>query len=144
MAVTDVELFDWDSEIEQDSEFKLLDAGDYDFTIVNFERGQYDGSEKLPACKMATVSFKVGNDKDTVTLTDRFYLCSIMEWKLSQLFKSVGLKEEGKKAKMDWNALPGKSGRCKVIQEKNQSNDNYHNKISTLYAKKKGDGSVWD
>ncbi len=145
-----VKVFDWDDEIEKESEFTLLEPGDYPFTITGIERGQYDGGEKIPACKKATVSFKV-EDKDgnTAVLTDIFFLCSKTEWKLSQLFKSVGLKETGKKAKMDWNALPGLTGRCKVVKKKNYNNDNEHNEIASLYAKeekkevKKG-GVSWD
>ena len=59
MAIQDITTFDWDDEIEQESEFTLLDPGEYDFEIVSFERGQFDGSDKTPACKMATVNFKV-------------------------------------------------------------------------------------
>ena len=146
MAIQDITTFDWDDEIEQESEFTLLDPGDYDFEIVSFERGQFDGSDKTPACKMATVNFEVTDGKgNSTTLSDRFYLASNMEWKLSMLFKSVGLKETGKRAKMDWNALPGKTGRCKVIQKKGTQSDNMFNAIDKLYAKadiKKG-SNVW-
>lgn len=136
----DVVVFDWDDEIEKESEFTLLESGDADFEIVSFERGQYDGSDKMPPCKMAIVTFKVTDKAGNIgTVTDRFYLNAICEWKLSQLFKSVGLKKEGKKAKMDWNALPGKKGKCKVVQKKNYNNDNYHNEIDKLYAAKPGE-----
>lgn len=145
-----VKVFDWDDEIEKENEFTLLEPGDYDFTITGFERGHFDGSEKIPSCNMATVSFKVEDPKgNSSVITDRFYLCEVTEWKLSQLFKSVGLKKTGEKAKMDWNALPGKTGRCKVVRKKNYNNDNEHNEISRLYAKeekkdeKKG-GVSWD
>lgn len=143
MSEMDVRLLDWDDEIEKESEFTVLEPGDYDFEIAGFERSQYDGSDKIPACKMALVEFRVSDGKgNKTTITDRYYLVSSMEWKLSQLFKAVGMKEEGKKARMDWSALPGKKGRCKVSKEKNQKNDNYHNNITSLYAKAKG--TSWD
>lgn len=146
MDVNEIKTFDWDDEIEKEGQFTLLDEGDYDFTITGFERGQYDGSDKMPPCKMATVSFKVNDaDGNSTILTDRFYLCEKTEWKLSQLFKSVGLKKEGQRCKMDWSALPGSTGRCKVIQKQNLNNDNMHNEIKTLYVKNdNGGGGVWD
>ena len=148
MDVNEIKTFDWDDEIEKESEFALLEDGDYDFEITGFERGSFDGSEKMPPCKMATVSFRI-KDKDgnSTVVADRFYLCATTEWKLSQLFKSVGLKQTGKKARMDWNALPGSKGRCKVVKKKNYNNDNMHNEISVLYAaddKKKAGDDVWD
>ena len=146
MDVNDIKTFDWDDEIEKESEFTLLEEGDYDFTITGFERGQYDGSDKMPPCKMATVSFRIADaDGNSTTLTDRFYLCAKTEWKLSQLFKSVGLKKEGQRVKMDWNALAGSTGRCKVVQKKNLNNDNMHNEIGKLYVKdSSGSEGVWD
>ena len=142
----EVKVFDWDDEIEKESEFTLLEEGDYDFEITGFERGQYDGSDKMPACKMATVSFKVTDDEGNyTTIQDRYYLCGVTEWKISQLFKAVGLKKSGEKIKMDWNALPGKKGRCKVIVT-TSSKGNEFNNIKTLYAKEeeKDGGGAWD
>ncbi len=142
MNVNDIKTFDWDDEIEKESEFTLLDEGDYDFEIVNFERGQFDGSDKTPACKMATVNFRVTDNKGNETvIQDRFYLASNMEWKLSQLFKSVGLKSAGQKVAMNWNALPGKKGRCHVIVRKSTQGNDFNN-INKLYAKEE-DGDEW-
>ena len=39
----------WDDEISQESEFTLLEDGDYDFEVTKFERGRSNGSEKIPA-----------------------------------------------------------------------------------------------
>lgn len=143
MSREDIKTFDWDDEIEKESEYILLDEGDYDFEIVNFERGQFDGSDKTPPCKMATVNFRVSDDNGNETIIqDRFYLASNMEWKLSQLFKSVGLKAAGQKVAMNWNALPGKKGRCHVIVRKSDKGNDFNN-ISKLYAKKEDGGDEW-
>ena len=32
---------DWDSEINKESEFTLLPEGDYNFTVVSFERARH-------------------------------------------------------------------------------------------------------
>lgn len=143
MNKDDIKTFDWDDEIEKESEFTLLDEGDYDFEIVSFERGQYDGSNKMPPCKMAIVSFRVTDGTNDTVIQDRFYLASNMEWKLSQLFKSVGLKSTGQKVAMNWNALPGKKGRCHVIVRKNDQGNDFNN-ISKLYAKDEGGDDAWN
>lgn len=128
----DYRTFDWDDEIEKESEFTLLPAGDYDFEIVSFERGNYDGSDNIPPCKMAIVTFRVTDGKESNNIMERFYLCSKVEWKLSELFKSVGLKKSGEKTKMQWSRLPGAKGRCKVVVE--EYNGKEYNHIAKLYA----------
>ena len=49
----------WDDTISQESSFVELPEGDYDFVVDHWERGRFPGSEKIPACKMATVYFNV-------------------------------------------------------------------------------------
>ena len=125
--------FGWDDEIQNEDAFTLLDAGDYEFEIVKYERARHEGSEKIPPCNKAVVTFKVG---DTV-LTENFLLCSTLEWKLSQLFLSVGLKRHGEPLRMDWKALPGKRGVCKVIVHKYNDKNGVQreiNRIDKLYA----------
>lgn len=140
----DTRVFDWDDEIEKESEFTLLNEGDYDFEIVNFERGNYDGSDKIPPCKMAIITFKVTDGKDSNNIMERYYLCGSMEWKLSELFKSVGLKKSGEKIKMPWNKLIGSKGRCKVVVQEYDGRS--YNRINKLYAPgaaKKEDDDEW-
>ena len=138
--------FDWDDEIEKESEFTTLKPGDYDFEITNFERGNYDGSDKIPPCKMAMVTFRVSSGKDVTSILERYYLCSSMEWKLSELFKSVGLKKSGEKVKMQWGKLVGSKGRCKVKIDTNNGKE--YNHIDKLYApgtaKAKEGDYTWD
>ena len=127
----------WDDEIEVDgSNFEPLPEGDYDFTIERFERSRSAGSEKLPPCNMAVVYFSLhGYDRD-VTVRENFVLHERMEWKLSELFRSVGLKKEGERVRMQWNALPGLSGRCKVVQKPGiKDPSRMYNAIDTLYTK---------
>ena len=35
----------WDDEIEKESEFIILPAGDYNFTVGKVERGRFNGSD---------------------------------------------------------------------------------------------------
>ena len=53
----------WEDVIEKDSQFELLDPGDYSFKVESFERGRFDGSEKIPPCNMAIVHLNVFDDK---------------------------------------------------------------------------------
>ena len=125
-------VFDWDSEISNEDAFALLPEGDYGFTVTNFERGNYDGSDKMPACKKAIVTFAVEGANDTATITENFYLCAKVEWKLSSLFLSVGMKKHGEPLRMDWKGLVGKKGRCHLIVKPYEGKD--YNKITKLYA----------
>lgn len=128
----------WDDEISKESQFLLLPEGDYPFTITHYEKGYHNGSEKIPACPMAIVFFSVSGKDGTAELRQQFYLHTKMEWKLSELFMSVGLKKKGEPLRMQWDKLPGLSGKCKVTQKPGtQDPSKIFNQIDKLYP---GDG----
>lgn len=105
----------WDSEISKESEFELLPAGNYKFTVQSVERGRFAGSEKMNACPSATLSLKVsGPDGTEGTVQDTLYLNSKAEWKLSQFFTSIGQKKKGETIRMNWNLVPGSSGELEL------------------------------
>lgn len=129
---------DWNDEIENEgAEFVLLPEGDYTFRIEKFERARHNGSEKIPACPKAVVFFAVTDTQGRkVIIKENFLLHTALEWKLSELFASVGLKNKGEKARMDWNALYGSSGVCHVIVEEFTKKDGRvgeSNHIQKLY-----------
>lgn len=130
-------VYDWDDEIEKESSFTLLEPGDYNFTISHFDKGWYDGSDKLPPCNQAIVFFNVYDDKgNKAQLRVNYQLCAVMEWKLSELFKAIGLKKEGQRVRMQWDKVPGATGRCKVIQVPGTKDPSkMFNQIDSLYAK---------
>lgn len=106
---------DWGDEISRESDFTIIPEGDYDFTVTGFERGRYDGSEKLPPCNMAIVSLAVAlPDGSTATLKHRLFLHTRCEGLLSAFFTGIGLKRKGEPLRMNWNAVPGAHGRCKI------------------------------
>ena len=105
----------WDDEISRESDFTIIPEGDYDFTVTGFERGRYDGSDKLPPCNMAIVSLAVAlPDGSTATLKHRLFLHTRCEGLLSAFFTGIGLKRKGEPLRMNWNAVPGARGRCKI------------------------------
>lgn len=129
--------FGWDDEIEKEDAFVLLPEGDYWFKIMKVDKGRYDGGAKISACPKAIVEFEVtSHDGSTVTLTENFLLHQKMEWKLSQFFASVGMKQKGEKLRMNWSpALIGKTGICKVVVNTYQKDGTEHknNRIDKLY-----------
>lgn len=113
----------WDDEIEQESQFTLLPEGDYDFVVESFDRGQWDGSEKMPPCPMATLHVRVSGKEGSTTIEHRLFLHSKTEWALSAFFKSIGLKQSGERVRMNWNMVPGAKGRCHVEVNSYVGND---------------------
>ena len=109
--------FSWDSNIEKDDQFITLEEGDYRFTVKSFERGQYNGSEKLPPCPEAKMTLEVTGEDGTVTITESLKLCSKMEWLLSAFFRSVGMKKKGEPLKMDFPGSIGKSGWAHITKQ---------------------------
>lgn len=127
----------WDDEIQNDgSDFEPIPEGDYDFTIEKWERSRSKGEGKLPPCNMAIVYFTVHDRDRDVTIRENFILHEKMEWKLSELFRSVGLKKENEKIKMNWSALPGLTGRAQIgLQPGTKDPDKKFNCIKKLYPK---------
>lgn len=126
----DVKVFNWDDEIEVDDQYVILEDGDYDFTVMNFERGLQDKTEKLPQCNKAIITLKIGE----AVITENFPLCANMEWKMSAFFRAIGMKKHGEKAKMDWAGAIGKSGKCHVKKTQGtKNNGTYFNNVDKYY-----------
>ena len=105
----------WDDEIENDSSFELLPAGDYDFTVKAVERGRYPGGDKMGPCNMATVIFGLKDtDGKSVEIRKNFYLNTNCEGILCAFFTSIGMRKHGERVHMNWSAAPGCTGRCKI------------------------------
>lgn len=105
----------WDDPIENDGkDFILLPEGDYDFTITKFERGRFPGSEKLPACNKATVTVTIDSPEGTVNIDHALFLHTKTEGLLCAFFVAIGQRKHGERVTMNWNAVVGSKGRCKV------------------------------
>ena len=129
--------FSWDGDtITADDNYILLPPGDYNFTIAKFDRTRSKGSEKMPPCNMAVVYFDIHFDQGDVQVRENYLLHSNFEWKLSQLFSSVGLKKKGEPCPLNFNALPGRSGRLKLKHTRGtgEKANNEYNAIDRLYA----------
>ncbi|MCK9327925.1 MAG: hypothetical protein M0P69_20690 [Bacteroidales bacterium] len=105
----------WDDQIEHDSpEFILLPEGDYDFKVIDFERGRHNGSEKLPPCNKAIVHIKIEGREGVSKIRHQLFLHSITEGMLCAFFTAIGQRKKGERVTMNWSAVPGATGRAKV------------------------------
>ncbi len=132
--------FGWEDTIKEDGQnFEPLPEGDYNVTVEKFERSRSKGGGKLPPCNMAVVYFNVhGHDRD-VTIRENYVLHSSLEWKLSELFRGVGLKKEGEELRMNWSALPGLTAKAKVgLTPGTKDPTKMYNHIEKLYPKDTG------
>lgn len=120
MASTKGYAIGWDDEIIDpgEPEFVLLTPGVYDFTITGFERGHFDGSEKMDACSMAKLTLRCSNGVQETTVFTNLFLSSAVAFKLSKFAKSIGdmpaESTAGQKFHVDWNNIIGKHGKCRI------------------------------
>ena len=122
----------WDDEISRDGDdFIVLPPGEYPFRVKMFERGRHNGSEKLPPCNVAKLSVEIdGSEKGKTIVWHRIHLHSITEGMICQFFRAIGARKAGQSLRMNWSAVPGATGRCKVgIRE---YNDKKYNEIKTF------------
>lgn len=129
----------WDDEIEKDAgEYILLPEGEYDFRVQSFERGRFNGSEKMPPCNKAILKIEINSNLGTTLITHNLFLHTKTEGLLSAFFTSIGLKQKGEKLRMNWNLVPGSTGRCKVIVHEwtdNSGNKKQSNQIDRFLPK---------
>lgn len=108
----------WDDEIQHDSEFELLPEGDYNFQVVNFQRGRHPGSDKLEPCNKAILTIKLWNGNRTATIDHNLFLHSKCEGLLCEFFTAIGQRKHGEALKPRWNEVIGSTGTCKVSVRK--------------------------
>ncbi len=105
----------WDDEIQNDGEgFRVLPEGEYDFTVTDFTRGRFEGSDNMKACPKAELTIKIHDPDGDVTVNENLFLNKKVEWKLCQFFIAIGHRKHGEPLRPNWNAVKGAKGRCKV------------------------------
>lgn len=111
--------FGWDDQIEKDgSGWEPLPAGDYDFVVVDMERGNYNGGTKIPACPRAIVTIRIQHEGVARDIKSSLFLHSKVEGILSSFFGSIGQKKHGEPLRMDWSRVVGSKGRAKLTPRK--------------------------
>ena len=105
----------WNDVIENDSpEFVILPDGDYDFEVIDFERGRHNGSEKLPPCNKAIVHIRIEGKEGVSIIKHQLFLHTITEGMLCAFFAGIGQRQKGEKMKMNWSRVVGSTGRAKI------------------------------
>lgn len=96
---------DWDDEVEV-NEYILLPEGDYDFVVESFERGRYEGSNKMPPCNRALLKIRIDAQEGTTVMNESLFLYDKMAWKIAEFFLSIGFEkgENGKRIVADHEA----------------------------------------
>ena len=123
----------WDDTIQEESEFIILSAGDYDFTVKSYERGRFNGSEKMSPCNQAIVSIAINYNGKEVIIKHRLLLHTKVERILSEFFRGIGQKRKDEPLKLNWPMVPGSTGRCKIGTR--TYNGNEYNEIKKFYPK---------
>lgn len=126
--------YGWDDEVEEADEYSLIAPGVYQFEVASFERGQFNGSEKVGPCNTVKVQFNVNVNGDTVPYTHNFFLNSMNNNRrmITGFFESIGeqpiMKPNGKKSvRMNWLSTPGRTGYFELTQNPDKKNP------STIY-----------
>ena len=106
-------IMDWDDALENDGqEYVVLEEGDYNFTVTDFERGRFPGGTKIPPCNKAALTLQVKTPDGIAICRTDLLLYKTMEWKLSAFFRCIGQKKHGERLVMDWNRVIGSRGRA--------------------------------
>ena len=116
------EQLSWDSEIIDDSQdFEPIPEGDYAFRVAKFERGQYNGGEKMGPCPVAKLELEVAEGEyEGRKVFENLYLNRKSMWKLASFFTCIGQRPVGlpkdEPMRMDWTRVPGSTGRAHIGQ----------------------------
>lgn len=128
----------WDDELTVDAkDFILLPEGDYEFTVTKFERTRHtpnlQNPGKLPACNKAVITVTIETSEGDAIMTHNLFLHSSTEGMLSAFFGAIGQKRHGEPLKMNWNAVMGARGVCRV-NHREYNGEKYNNIKQMIYA----------
>lgn len=131
----------------EEQEYVLLAPGEYEFTVDSVDFGDFNGSDKIPACGKVTVNIHVDTDKGKAFLNNNFYVCKEAAGLIAAFFKCIGMIKEGQKTfSPDWDHIKGKKGVVKTSQREYKGN--MYNQVDRFIAprkdtKKKGYDLGW-
>lgn len=125
---------EWDGYVDDSSDFVLLPDGDYDFTVESFLNSRSKGSDKMPPCKMVELNICIDSVQGTAYVKHYLILHSKFNKKIYGFFKCIGAQEDSDgRIRMNWNAVPGSTGRCNLGHK--LYNGNEYNEIKKFYPK---------
>ena len=114
MAARTSGCLEWDAVITESEQpaLLILPEGDYLFQVVEVERGQHEGSARLPRCNKATITLEVFTAEGRPRIRTILFMHTAMEWKIWDFFLSIGLARRGEPLRMNWSEVTGAWGRA--------------------------------
>lgn len=140
----ELKTFGWDDEISNEgTPFVLFPAGDYPFTVTNFERSTYQPAPGYPhkvptGCLMAVLSLDFVNPAtgEKTTIKENLYLYEKGEWRISEFFVAIGQKKKGEPVTPNWQAILGATGMAKLevntYTKKGETEEKQNNKVKNF------------
>lgn len=117
--------YGFNDEIDEGQENILLPNGTYKFQVSKMERGEYEGSAKMPACKTVDLTLLVDYQGETVFVNKRFFLTSNNTNQIFRFFLSIGDQPgPNGKIRMNWPGCIGKSGYYESKQRASKTDPN--------------------
>lgn len=130
------DVFNFDTPImAEEREFVLLPEGEYPFQITDIEKRFYEPgpNSKLPPCPEVVATLTIdGGSLGSTKVKMRLFYHSSTQWRVSNLFVSVGLAKTGEQFTPNPDPLLGKTGRCHVKQRTYQKNDGTEGKVNDV------------
>lgn len=134
-------VIDWDvTELPPDDGshggWVVLEEGYYPFTVQKFERGRFEGSQKMQACPMAVLTLKVqGTGGDEALVTQRLYMLERMIWKVSQFMAAIGNgRNEHGNVVINWGDVEGRGGWLKLKKRSYTNRDGQERETNDVEA----------
>lgn len=127
----------WDDTLSADpTDYITLPEGDYAFTVESVERARHNGSEKVPPCSKAILKLRIDTQDGSVYINHQLLMHTRTEKFLSAFFLSVGLKKKGIDTPMNWNAVPGSTGRAHITLDPDRNDpEKKYNHVKYFYPK---------
>lgn len=117
--------YGFDDEIDEGQENIILPNGTYKFEVSKMERGEYEGSAKMPACKTVDLTLLVDYQGETVFVNKRFFLTSNNTNQIFRFFLSIGDQPgPNGKIRMNWPGCVGKTGYYESKQRPSKNDPN--------------------
>lgn len=125
----------WDDILTVDpTDHITLPEGDYTFTVESYERARHNGSEKLPPCNKVILKLRIDTPDGPAYINHQLFMHTKTAGLLSAFFLSVGLKKKGVNTPMNWNAVPGSTGRAHITLDPDRNDpDKKYNHVKQFY-----------
>lgn len=131
----------WDDTIQKDSEFVLLEPGEYWFTVEKFERARHTpnpqstSNNPLPPCNKAVLTLKIQTrEGEEKKVKHNLFLHSRTEGMVSAFFGAIGQKKHGEQLRMNWQMVIGAVGVTSIKKEMGRNGNEYNSTGFMIYS----------